>query len=121
MSAIAIDDLARHVYSVQRYIAITSPRYAPLLGSRIPTQPICCFGDPFKARVISVVVNPSIGEFSKSRDWAPQMNHATLANRCRDYFQLSQPSPHPWFKPWTAALNELGVAYKEGSAVHIDL
>lgn len=115
---------ARHVYAVQRYVSLTAPRYAPLFESGLLTHPICCFGTPLDARIITIGLNPSHGEFDGTRNWPKDsIEHTVLAERCCNYFAgLSNlPAPHPWFKPWSEGLKSLNASFDDGSAVHLDL
>jgi hypothetical protein len=108
----------RHVYAVQRYVSLTAPRYAGLFRPGLAVHPICSFGDPAQARIVTVGVNPSDREFVSARGWPDmQMDHTTLAERYRNYFT----KPHKWFTPWTEGLEYLKAGYLDGSAVHIDL
>jgi hypothetical protein len=54
----------RHVYAVQCYVG---PNYAPLLKPEVATHPICSFGNPARARRVTVGVDPSVGEFENER------------------------------------------------------
>jgi len=112
-------EFERHVYAVQRYVALTNSRYAPILVSGLVTHPICCFGNLRQAKVITVGVNPSLGEFAAIRQWPTTITHTDLARRCTDYF--GGRSPHDWFEPWMESLGSLGVSYADGSAAHVDL
>ena len=87
----------------------------------LTTYPIPFFGDPESARVITVGVNPSAGEFSKKRGWPETIDASYLEDRLRSYFKEHFfPPPHPWFQPWEEALNMLGCSYKTDAA-HLDL
>jgi len=109
---------ARHVYAVQRYVSLTAPRYVTLFNPGVVTHPICCFGDPSDAKVITVGLNPSDGEFAPGREWpTSSMEHLLLAKRYRTYFT----TPHRWFAPWSEGSKHVGASYEDGSAVHIDL
>lgn len=111
----------RHVYSVQRYVEFTAPRYSSLMKPGLLTHPICYFGNPATAKIITVGLNPSHGEFDGSR-WLGTVDHQTLANRCSTYFShQAEPRPHRWFKPWHLSLEHLDHSYEDGSAVHLDL
>jgi hypothetical protein len=112
----------RHVYSVQRYVQFTQAMYAQLFKPGVTMHPICCFGDPANARVITVGVNPSAREFEGHRWPAKAMTHTAVANRCKSYFTDQAPAPpHRFFSPWKAALASLGTSYESGGAVHVDL
>jgi hypothetical protein len=115
-------DFERHVYAVQRYVQFTQPRYEPLFKSGVTPHPICCFGDPATAVVVTVGANPSVGELENG-SWPRQpMAHTALAERCRGYFSGNgATSHHKFFKPWKQGLECLGVSYESGGAVHVDL
>ena len=122
MATTSGNDLARHVFAVQRYVTLTAPRYAALHKSGVITHPICCFGDPTRAKVVTVGLNPSLGEFSPKRKWPAELNHEALAERCRTYFSAHAPcASHEWFRPWMEGLKHLDADYSAGSAVHLDL
>ena len=111
---------ARHVFAVQHYVESTSARYAGLHQPGLVTHPIVCFGDLSRARIITVGLNPSFGEFARKRAWPESIDHENLARRCCGYFSASNP-PHPWFAPWIAGLKHVGVDYASGTAAHVDL
>lgn len=108
----------RHVYAVQHYSALTKPCYAALYDPQVVSAPICCFGDPLNAQVVTVGLNPSKRELGFLQDAEP-IAHAELARRCRQYF--AGENPHKWFEPWAEALGYLGASYTDGTAVHLDL
>jgi hypothetical protein len=115
-------DFEHHVHAVQRYVKFTQPRYDRLFKPNVPTHPICVFGDPAKAVVVTVGANPSVGEFENHSWPAEQMTHDALAKRCRDYFNTDAPAPHhQFFTPWKQGLKCLGVSYESRSAAHLDL
>jgi hypothetical protein len=114
-------NLERHTYAVQRYETFTQAKYAPLLKTGVQTHPICCFGDPANAKLVTVGVNPSIGEF-ENRGWPDELTHTDLAARYRNYFSdTAQTTAHSFFTPWKEALAYLGISYESGQAVHLDL
>lgn len=112
----------RHVYSVQRYVHFTQARYAQLFKPGVPVHPICCFGDVQNATVVTVGVNPSVGEFEEGH-WPPaEMSHIAPAHRCKVYFATDgNAAHHEFFTPWKQALACLGTGYETGGAVHLDL
>ena len=115
-------DFERHVYAVQRYVKFTQPRYEQLFKAAVPTHPICCSGDPAKAVVVTVGLNPSVGEFEKGRWPREQITHKVLAERCRGYFGDDAAAPaHKFFDPWKQGLAHLGPSYESGSVAHLDL
>lgn len=120
MATGAQNAFARHVFSVQRYVALTAARYASLHQPGLVTHPIICFGDPTNARIITVGLNPSFGEFTEKRGWPTSLDHEKLSERCRGYFSGAN-QPHNWFDPWITGLRHAGLEYTSGAAVHIDL
>ena len=116
------NDFDRHIYAVQRYCAITTPRYAPLMQDSLATHPIPCFGNPASAIAVTVGLNPSSAEFKPGRSWSATLTHSELAARCANYFSPQAPGPpRGWFQPWSEGLDRLDVSYQAGSAVHLDL
>ena len=86
-----------------------------------PSQwPIPFFGNPRGARVATVGVNPSSGEFHFSRNWRAVDSVTDWKKRLRDYFK-PPPPPHKWFEPWRTGLALLGVSYENGTATHLDV
>jgi len=112
----------RHVYAVQRYVKFTQPRYDTLFKPSAPVHPICCFGDPAKAVVVTVGANPSVGEFDNRRWPAEEMANDALAKRCLGYFSGGGVAPHQkFFGPWNEALKHLDRKYESGTVAHLDL
>lgn len=86
-----------------------------------PSQwPIPFFGNPATAKVATIGVNPSSGEFDPDRHWETVRTKTQWKLRLRDYFRHGV-SPHDWFEPWRIGLAVLGVSYEEGTAAHLDL
>ena len=85
-----------------------------------PHWPIPFFGNPAKALVATVGVNPSSAEFELTRGWADVKTAADWKRRLRDYFKIDVP-PHEWFEPWRNGLQTLGMSYEQGTAAHIDV
>jgi len=77
------------------------------------------FGNPRRAVVATVGVNPSSGEFRASRNWNAVHTPADWKRRLKDYFNHDSPS-HEWFEPWCTGLELLGVSYTTGTAAHFD-
>jgi hypothetical protein len=122
MSTSTQNDLAPHIYAVQRYTLLTSPRYRPLLETASDCHPVPCFGTPTSGLAITVGLNPSATEFKAGRSWSTPLTHSALADRCANYFTRCAPCPpHAWFKPWSDALACIGLSYENGSAIHLDL
>jgi hypothetical protein len=118
MSSGTSTPFARHTHAVQRYVRLTAPRYAALRKSYLVTHPITCFGNPAKARVVTVGLNPSDGEFEKGKWPEEEISHTELATRCEEYFS-DPPTHHKWFNPWIEGLSKLEMSYS--NAVHLDL
>jgi hypothetical protein len=97
----------------------TQHRFAPLFRQGVPTHPIPFFGDVTRARVLTVGVNPSAGEFIE-RSWPRSLSVPALERRLVGYFVDASVPPHPWFAFWSQALEPLGLSYQDGAA-HVDL
>jgi hypothetical protein len=82
--------------------------------------PIPFFGNPAKAVVTTIGVNPASGEFEFSRGWVGVKKVPDWKCRLRDYFNIDVP-PHTWFTPWRPGLKILGTSYEEGTAAHFDV
>jgi len=82
--------------------------------------PIPFFGNPAKALIATVGVNPSSTEFEFSRGWADVKTPSDWKRRLRDYFNHKTP-PHDWFEPWRRGLELLGMSYEQGTAAHFDV
>ena len=82
--------------------------------------PIPFFGNPRRAVVATVGVNPSSGEFRASRNWNTVQTPADWKRRLKEYFKHDTPA-HEWFEPWRAGLELLGASYKAGTAAHLDV
>jgi len=83
--------------------------------------PIPFFGNPTKAVVATIGVNPSSGEFASNRNWAAVDCTKTWKLRLKDYFTDRATLPHKWFDTWRAGLKLLGVSYESGTAAHFDV
>jgi len=82
--------------------------------------PIPFFGNPATARVATVGVNPSSGEFAPGRNWVAVESVRDWKLRLRNYFNQHTPA-HPWFGPWRSGLKRLGLSYEAGTAAHFDV
>ena len=115
-----------------------APAVAGIVGN---STPVVSFGDPLRAEVATLGINPSRREFF-SRDGVllsgPERRLATadslgavpgqaltadqarqVVADCNDYFGRS---PYEWFKPLEALLNQaLDVSYHDRTACHLDL
>jgi hypothetical protein len=108
---------------LDRELLETQAQFQQLFDPNLFTWPIPFFGRLFDADVLTVGVNPSLGEFQNER-WADVRNCAQAEDRLLNYFHSSIPLPHPWFKTWELALNEIEASYYGKSkylAAHLDL
>ncbi len=119
--AIEVTALERTVLdSALRITKATSHQYQALMPAGVRCHPTPFFGPLARARVITLGLNPSAGEFAPSRSWPISITAAELAERLVNYWIRVNPGPHPWFQPWSTVLSELGVSY-ELDAAHVDL
>jgi hypothetical protein len=94
--------------------------YKDLFNPDLHVVPIPFFGDVLNAKVITVGLNPSDGEFRDKR-W-PQTNEVDeIYERLVHYFNNTQIQRHKWFVVWEKALAEIGLSYANGTAAHVDL
>lgn len=116
------------------------PTWAPVVNGSLP---VTSFGDPRRARVASVGINPSVNEFKASsktqnllppaekrfadrealelrEDDVPSLEQARqMMDSCHRYFAIN---PYKWFTPMEKHVAKpLGASYFDGSAVHLDL
>jgi hypothetical protein len=82
--------------------------------------PIPFFGNPATARVATVGVNPSSGEFTEDRRWDEVRTKRDWKLRLRNYF-IQNPPPHKWFTEWRQGLTLLDCSYEAGTAAHFDV
>ncbi len=113
------DELEKYVGDVQADVAASAAQFVSLQPPGVVLHPIPFFGDPTRARVATVGVNPSAGEFVPARRWPRNMAVPGLTGRLVDYFDHEIPS-HPWFASWKQALGAIDASYKRDS-FHIDL
>ena len=112
-------DLIGYISEVIDYEAATAPDCVGIDLPSIPSFPIPFFGEVDRARILTVGVNPSDGEF-KDRNWPESINAKDLTQRLLGYFKGPIP-PHPWFNTWIEALDVLNLSYESGAVAHIDL
>lgn len=117
--ATAASGLTDHVREVMNVVSATNGLYRVNFQSGLPNHPIPFFGNITTAKVLTIGVNPSAGEFIE-RSWPEQLDAESLTERLLRYFD-ALPGPHPWFKPWIEALAVLGIDYARGEAAHLDL
>lgn len=111
--------LTERVRAVMETVTQTDETFRANYRSGLTTFPIPFFGNLHTAKVLTIGVNPSAGEFVH-RNWPAQMDSASLTQRLLHYFD-SPPGPHPWFVPWIEALALLDIDYRRGEAAHLDL
>jgi hypothetical protein len=117
-------------------------RHAPAVAGIVGgSTPVVSFGDPLRAEVATLGINPSRREFfspggvllagrerrlatAASLGVAPGQGLTADQARqvvadCNDYFDRN---PYEWFRPLEALLNQaLGASYHDRSACHLDL
>jgi hypothetical protein len=125
----------------QWQIEMAARRAPAVVGIVESSTPVVSFGDPLRAEVATLGINPSRREFF-SRDGVllsgPERRLATadslgampsqsltaaqasqVVADCNDYFHRN---PYEWFKPLEALLNQaLDVSYHDRTACHLDL
>jgi len=84
-----------------------------------PCLPVPFFGPLARAKIITIGLNPSTGEFAKKRNWS-RVTEDELPVELVNYWNNERRKPHSWFQPWETVLSELGVSYTSNAA-HIDL
>lgn len=104
-----------------RIAKATTAQFRPLMRTNLRSHLLPFFGSLADARVITLGLNPSSGEFALRRNWPFSLTPAELAGRLVSYWTSSSPGPHPWFRPWSTVLSELGAPYEKNAAAHIDL
>ena len=102
------------------YVKSTDFQYEQLYEPNLSVHPIPFFGNIKSARILTVGVNPSNGEF-KNRGWPEKLSDKELADRLLNYFSLESCLPYHWFNNWEKALNVLGLSYKRGEVAHLDI
>jgi hypothetical protein len=103
-----------------RGVRESAPAYQGLMKPKVRTYPIPYFGDPSRAVIATVGLNPSATEFQSPRWSKPPSIPQELDEILCGYFNSPYISAHPWFKLWTQCLRKLGHSY-EADAVHLDL
>ena len=112
--------LDKYFKELVSYVERTDSKYRQLYEPNLPVHPIPFFGNIKTAKVLTVGVNPSNGEF-KNRGWPEKLSSEQLTDRLLNYFSLESCPPHPWFDDWKTALNILGLSYKRGEVAHLDI
>lgn len=113
--------LIDYVSKVVAHVASTDHKFSDLYRRGVRTAPIPFFGDILSAKILTVGVNPSCGEFI-GRCWPEsEPSPEYLESRLQNYFQLKHPPAHPWFATWEKALNQLEQSSYRTNAAHLDL
>lgn len=113
--------LIDYVSKVVAHVASTDHKFSDLYRRGVRTAPIPFFGDILSAKILTVGVNPSCGEFI-GRCWPEsEPTPKYLESRLRNYFNLKDPPAHPWFATWENALNALEHSSYRTNAAHLDL
>jgi hypothetical protein len=89
------DDISRtHLNRVLKHVRETDNFYRSLYRANSKTFPMPFFGKPESARVITIGLNPSRGEFIPVRRWPEKIRAESLYARLSNYFSTKLPSPH---------------------------
>jgi|ERR1041385_2493736 hypothetical protein len=96
----------------------TKPEFA---RNVVPGFPIPFFGNVLKARVLTVGVNPSSGEFRRGRQWKRPLKLPGWQERLLSYFNWPEVPAHEWFETWSICLELLSLSYAGGEAAHVDV
>jgi hypothetical protein len=111
--------LVNHVGEIQRTNIPQQTR--DMLG--INPVPIPFFGNVDHARIVTVGLNPSSGEFAAWRKWKAAYTADDLTHRLVNYFRLANvtlPPAHVWFGEILEASHNLGCPHGLAAA-HVDL
>lgn len=99
---------------------LSSQSSFPKIAVKGDYWPIPFFGNPIKAKVATIAVNPSSTEFRKARQWTELKTPEQWKELLHDYFNHTIP-PHLWFKRQDARLAMDFRSYRLGSAFHLDV
>jgi hypothetical protein len=108
------------VESALEHVEFNRHRFEPLMRVGLQTHPIPFFGSLNSARVVTLGLNPSSGEFITSRQWPTSITSSGLTERLVGYFNSTLPPPHRWFEGWSDALTRISSTYQTNAA-HLDL
>jgi hypothetical protein len=130
--------------NVPEYLANMVRRAPPPVATVVPrSTPVLAFGDPCRAQVATLGINPSGREFiengrllserrrrlstldslvAESTELLTDAQVRTVIADCAAYFNPERNPYRRWFDPLDNVLsNGLGVSYYDGSACHLDL
>jgi hypothetical protein len=110
------------------------------------SYPVTSFGDPERARVLTVGINPSIDEFHSRKQGRPVLEPGKkrfvdaetldlkpgtplteeaakiVLEGNKKYFSGASANPYSWFKSLALyTLEPIGASYHQGTAAHVDL
>ena len=83
-------------------------------------HPAPFFGNPLRAEVLTVALNPSYPEFDEVRGWEEQLTSQELTVKLLSYFHKAPSKWHTWFNKLEKALLYFNSSY-ETNAAHVDL
>lgn len=112
-------ELVRHVAKIQRRAKRAKQTCQSILRENVPFHPIPFFGNVSAAKIITIGLNPSSGEFEPWRCWPEKLDEQELALRLVGYFRHAHPRPHPWFAELQEALSIVNCSYTLAAA-HVD-
>jgi hypothetical protein len=112
--------LVKHVAKIQSKTEDAKRTYKKILREKVSFHPIPFFGNVSTARIITIGLNPSSGEFEPWRCWPEELDAQELALRLVGYFRHAQPRPHPWFAELQEALSIVNCPYTLAAA-HVDV
>ena len=112
--------LVSYVGQIQQRADIAKLAYKKILRDKIPFHPIPFFGNVSSARIITIGLNPSSGEFEPWRCWPEKFEAQELTSRLVGYFYHSHPRPHPWFAELQEAMSVINCSFSLAAA-HVDI
>jgi hypothetical protein len=113
-------ELVKYIGKIQKQSEDAKRVYQMILRENVPFHPIPFFGNVSTARIITVGLNPSSGEFEPWRCWPEKLDAQELTSRLVGYFRHTHPRPHPWFAELQEALSIINCPYSLAAA-HIDV
>jgi hypothetical protein len=94
--------------------------HANLFPQNRPLHPVPFFGNPFRAEVLTLALNPSYTEFKQDREWSETYTARNLTGKLLAYFDQNPNRWHKWFNYLEKALLCFGSSY-ETNVAHVDL
>jgi hypothetical protein len=111
---------SNYVARIQGRTEAAKETYQAILREKVPFHPIPFFGNVSAARIITIGLNPSSGEFEPWRCWPEKLDAQDLTLRLVGYFRHAHPRPHPWFSELQEALSIVNCPYTLAAA-HVDV